>query len=524
MHRLAIVAATILAILAPHALAFTEGEHNTVTYHALARTSQNFPALPLERSIESFSRLAGRWHHVIGKRERHQVLGETPMAQLRALTVSDLEDYIDRARNFSEIGDDGVERFVFNIESGNSVSNYLIAHIIALDFAGNPDTPFERALEWEMQAAFFLADTFSSSYIMTPAHKKLAAVQSNNIEFARYFFRTQGAFVINGYGQAWQTFGDHVLMWYPVSYQKVEDALVRSMNELFLCRAIATNKELSSDRHGPWFSLCAQDRDSREVVGDWLTPADGPDYFSQKRLPGLISIPTPISATWSVRSGGRNADGKARRYHYPQLREPGLHNADDPRLDHDFLPSRTDVPDWMLAPALRDSSTAANIYTNPDVASVAYTQTRYVEPSYSGLIFTMGGGILKRGDESVGVLSGGLGHAWETLVPVAGSLRGAFEGEVSFPLNGDASAVIARTTGAVGMPGLPLFNALHLELGWAWTLEDVIRDDGFRWGIGVVTKPVHLDWTYAGMSVRLRYESFKLDNNLHGFQAILVFH
>ena len=87
----------------------------------------------------------------------------------------------------------------------------------------------------------------------------------------------------------------------------------------------------------------------------------------------------------------------------------------------------------------------------------------------------------------------------------------------------DRRVIAPRYAVGIGAPAFPLVETMHFEVGYAWGLNSPFKDQGVKWGVGVRTKPLRFPFTYAGVSARLKYERFWMDQVLDGFQLQLVF-
>jgi hypothetical protein len=77
-------------------------------------------------------------------------------------------------------------------------------------------------------------------------------LESANQEQAHAARSGAGAFVINGRGDAWQTFGDRLLGWYAPSAEHVLEACASSLRELFVVWLVSRGQALP-DTLGKWW-------------------------------------------------------------------------------------------------------------------------------------------------------------------------------------------------------------------------------------------------------------------------------
>jgi hypothetical protein len=324
--------------------------------------------------------------------------------------------------------------------------------------------------------------------------------------------------VIDARGEAWQTFGDGMLEWYVPTHRHVLDACVESVREVHLVRAVRVGDVDPGEAFRDWANGVAAPRDWETLVADWLRVESGPYYYEEARMPALLRIPMPAAASWSIRSSVRNEEGFAVRHHYPQLREPG--GRDPAPLDDRFLYSRSALPAWMVPPGLEGADPVDMIRHDPDVASVHYLQTRDFAPSLAGATVRGGGGVLL-GEKGGGIVSAAAGYVWEFPLPV-GAARSGVEIEW-YPRLGDPDREAIAPYLLLGLD-LPvwIFDSAHVRFGWAWDVESPYEEDGYAWGAGVATPARQLPFTYAGVSLGISYEQFRLEDTFDGLKAYLA--
>jgi hypothetical protein len=481
MRRTVVACCLFLALCAPRAGAFTAEEHRRLALEALGEFLGDFN---VTITAEALAEITVRSSRDDMSPARFHVRGKTPYEQAAAISPERME------RIVADVVESPPTEHAFAPYADNVVANYDAYHTIALACArkshaiADSAQPAkedraawaEAALVYEAVAIGYLADAFSSSHLLTPIHLPLAGMQGENVRAAHDFFATQGAYVQDGNGRAWQTFGDGLLRWYGPAYEHVAHACEASVHDV--ARAV------------------------------------DPDHFSHGivREHRLDLIPMVVVAAW------RYDD----RY-YLQFREPGLH---DPALEVDtrFLYSQGAVPPHLVLPAVRDGDAARLIRRDPRLVSVEYHQTLDVPPAFAGLLVIAGGGALVEEDGGGGVGSVAAGYGWEFRMPLLARLRTSLEAEYLYRLGDrDRRVFCPRYTVGIGSPVLPLVEAAHLEVGYGWGLKAPFRDQGVNWGVGVGTKPVRFPFTYAGVSARLKYERFWMDDTLDGFQLQLVF-
>jgi hypothetical protein len=71
---------------------------------------------------------------------------------------------------------------------------------------------------------------------------------------------------------------------------------------------------------------------------------------------------------------------------------------------------------------------------------------------------------------------------------------------------------------------LPRFMNLHMDTGYAWGIEQPLTRTGMRVGIGVATETEAIGVTYAGLSLRARYQWLFLEEIVSGLVVEMVLH
>jgi hypothetical protein len=364
----------------------------------------------------------------------------------------------------------------------------------------------------------FLADAFSSAHMFVPVHLALTGLQGANVRAAHAFFASEGAYVVNGAGEAWQTFGDGLLEWYDPTRRHVQQACVESVREVHLVRAVRAGGLAPGAAFRAWADSVAAPGGWEAAVSGWLRVEPGAFFYEEARLPGLLRIPMPVSASWSVRLEERDEHGFARRRHFPRLRESAGEDPLAGALDPRFVYPRSALPEWMV-PELAGADWVEVVRTDPNVASVHYVQARDFPPSLAGVIVAAGGGALL--GENGGMVSAAAGYAWEFAIPL-GFARSGFELEWYERL-GDAERRALAPYLLLGLRvARGLLDGVHVRLGYAFTRGSPLDEDGYAWGVGASTPAVQLPFTYAGLSLRLGYAQFRLEDALDGLQAQLV--
>ena len=460
--------------------------------------------------------------------------GRSIFQQLRRLSASLIDaKWREHSRRSSE-GDavTGIWRSVHSAEQSdhNVIANYLLHHLIAIRFAkiagqgGNEgNEALRRALIYEAMAQGYLSDSFSSGHILVPLSDVFSGFHSINNSHAHNFYRTEGVYVINSSGDVWQAFGDKLLHWYAPAYRHILNACISSLRELFLVYYVSTGGGVP-ERLKKWGQSVSAGMSMQEIVSNWNSNQDGEIYYTSRRMPTLLRLPMPTSGTWSVRTEKIDEYGIHRRMHFPQLRETGFHDPELDGIDVEFLLPRAAVPSWMIPDMLHEKSPEELIRSDPDFASVRYVQERHFPPSYVGLLFRLGGGVVfKKNDSGLGTSMGlGYGLVEDLLV-----IQKISVDAVLMPSFDEARRFLFATNFGMGvkLPSLVgLVEASHLEAGYAWGLRRPFKARGFRFAAGLETRTIPVGFTYAGITVRLMYQNIALERTLHGVSLDLILH
>ncbi len=413
----------------------------------------------------------------------------------------------------------------------NVIANYLVYHITALRFAqiagqekDEGEDALRRALVYEAAAQSYLTDAFSSGHMFVPLNDGFSSLHPVNNREAHDFFRNEGAYVLNSRGDVWQTFGDKLLFWYAPTYRHVLEACVTSLRELFLVIYVNGNAETVPDGLKEWALSSSQRVSLEEMVRNWTEIQDGIIYYSEVRMPTLLLLPVPISATWSMRSDEVDEHGIHRRKHYPQLKEKELHDPDTEGFDLDFIYPREAFPEWMVPDFLTDNAPADIVKSHPDIASVRYIQPRDFPPSYKGTLFHLGGGtVFDRMGSGFGSMAGigyGLNDELFLLNKVSFDLR------VMPSLDEGRRLLISPHFGfGLILPApFKLWKAYRFEVGYAFGLQSPYEENGWNLAFGIESPTIPLGFTYSGLTLRLQYRIFYLERRIQGLFLELVVH
>jgi len=443
--------------------------------------------------------------------------GRSIMDQLRSITPA-LLDSVSRGQRSA-------------LSAENVVAAYLLSHYQALRTTGQVrlsgedlSVALHDALSAEALAQGYLADAFAAGHILSYSGFPLSYLQKRNRIEAHNYHRDRGVYVINGRGDAWQTFGDGLLHWYPAPYRMVLDACETSLKEVLVVFYVSAGLDLPESL-SDWLEDVAPDASRQDIVSRWLAEHSGPEYYADVHLPSLMCLPIPVSATWSYRTDEIDEHGVRRHHHYPQLREIGFHDPDLRDIDQDFLYSYEAVPNWMVPPPLRGASPTVPhelIKTDPDWASVRWIQKRTAPPSYKGLLVQAGGQLTVRDGYSHTAVSLGLGYGfWDDLLLIK-NVSAALTWLPSFHQT-ERHLLMASFGLGVDLPGDQWPKAFRLEAGAAVGLGEDFNDFGPVFALGLDSRITPLNFTYAGITWRLKYQWFVLDAPVSGpaFEIVL---
>jgi hypothetical protein len=467
---------------------------------------------------------------------RYQQRGLTTLQQLEPISCSLIDrlwSELSGAKSADNITQSTSHLTVRSAEQSNTnvVANYLLHHLIALrfaEFAGGKKSEDKEslrcALVYEAMAQSYLSDAFSSSHMLVPSNDVFFSLHPVNNKEAHNFYRNEGAFVVNARGDAWQTFGNKLLQWYAPTYIHVHEACVTSLCELFLVYYVSVRNGDVPKGLKEWAHSISDEAVLSDIVKEWTITQEGEKYYSVTKMPTLLLLPMPVSAVWSVRTEEVDDHGIHRRKHYPQLREPGFHDPDFKRINTEFIYPLSTVPDWMIPKLLPKKSPEELIRSHPDYASVRYVQQVSFPPSYKGLVFRFGGGLIH---EEAGTGLGsviGLGYG---LVDDLLLLNKVSVDVVFSPTLDEAQRLLITPTLGLGikMPApFKLWEALHIDVGYAIGLRSPLGEDGVKLGIGIESPTIPLGFTYMGLTIRLTYQKFSLEQTKRGIFLEFLFH
>ena len=492
--------------------------------------SKNFAGLG------SFGKLVAEFASDDQKQHRFHRRAESVLQQIRRVKSKELKECLAAALDWSkkENTDSSLPK-VESLHSDNVIGTYLIHHLAALSIAASTDgtnsQQFSKALVWEAIAQGYLADCFSSGHMILPVHHFISELQKRDRRDADRHHSLTGIFVINAAGDVWQAFGDGALLWYQPSYQHLFEACQSSLREIFLVfyqtRGVAPPDKLSSwfEKVGPGMSL-DQAMDIwlkvQQLVSLYDTPA------APTLLPTLQYLPVPVVAAWSTDAEEIVIGDFHKRKYYPQLNELSLRDTSLCGIETDYLLSRNDFPDWMIAPPLKDRLTSSPqklIKENVHWASVAYVQSLSPLISFEGLTFDFGTSWVL--DHSKIAASIGLGYGFHDdlfLIRNLGvGLR--FYSKSSSSASSTISAFGAiRLINPVQKSLLKIFETIGGEAGVVSEFGDG-GNLGMHLAVSLRSKPHSFRSMHLGLSFEFAYEAltiFSPTRKIHQFSTRLV--
>ncbi len=415
------------------------------------------------------------------------------------------------------------------VTNQNVVFNYLLYHIIALRFAElsgeefhDKDEFLRYALIYEAVAQSYLSDSFSAGHLLLYISDFLSPLNSYNIQIAHDFYCSEGVYVLNARGDCWRTFGDELMQWYQPSFNHVFEACVTSLREIFLVYFTFNNlvipKQLCE-----WAKSIDSEKKPGELAELWIIKCKGESCYSDIKMPALLCIPMPISATWSVRTEEKDRHGIFKRKHYPQLCEEGFHDPDVNEIDTEFLYIRNSIPDWMVPEFLPNDSLQNLIRYHPDIASVRYMQNRFLPPSYQGFLLSAAGAtVFNTNKNSIGASLGiGWGFADEVLFIISKPSINVS----AMHLFSDYGEWILITDLRFGI-NIPVYDFFHphIDFGYSWGFQSPYKGSAGKVAIGLSSNTLPLGFTYAGITFQLKYQLLFFDKTLHSPVLEIILH
>ena len=245
-------------------------------------------------------------------------------------------------------------------------------------------------------------------------------------------------------------------------------------------------------------------------------------------LPTLQYLPVPVVAAWSTDAEEIVIDDFHKRKYYPQLNELSARDTSLNGIENDFLLSRNDYPDWMVAPPFKDS-----LASNPqklikeDVhwASVAYVQSLSPVISFEGFTFDFGTSwVIDHGKIASSI---GLGYGFHDDLFL---IRNLGVGLRFYPKSSSSASSALSTFGAIRLINpvqkslLKIFETIGGEAGVVSELEDG-GNFGMNLAVSLRSKPHSFRSMHLGLSFEFAYEIFTFfspTRNIHQFSARLV--
>jgi hypothetical protein len=454
---------------------------------------------------------------------RCQIRGYTINQQLEPLSAEIIDKVWERIKNSPE----DVESV--EVENQNVIFNYLLYHLIALRFAelsgkklydGNEFLSY--ALIYEAVGQSYLSDAFSAGHLLLYLSNFLAPFSSYNNQITHNSYCFEGVYVLNAQGDCWRTFGDKLMQWYSPSFNRVLQACVKSLQEVFLVYFVSNKIEIPQQL-SKWAKSIDSGLNPGELVELWINTHNGDKYFSEIKMPALLCIPMPVTATWSVRTEQVDSHGIHKRKHYPQLSEEKFHDPDLNEIDTMFLYSRSSIPDWMIPEFLPNDTLQNLIRYHPDVASVRYMQNRYPPPSYQGFVLSVGSTlVLSDARNNFGVSFGtGWGFADQFLFTI---VKPSINVSATH-LFGDSGTWILIADMGCGI-NTAVFSIFYprIDFGYSWGFQSPYNGGAGKIGLGLDSETLPLGFTYAGLTFRLKYQFIFFDKTLHSMVLEFILH
>jgi hypothetical protein len=472
---------------------------------------------------ESFGKISAVYSGDDISQSRCHIRGYTIKQQLEPLLTEFIDKVWERIKN---VPDDikSVE-----VTDQNVVFNYLIYHIIALRFAElsgknhNTDGKYIRySLIYEAVAQSYLSDAFSAGHLLLYLSDFLSPINCYNNQIAHDFYCSEGVYVLNAQGDCWRTFGDKLLQWYSPSFNRVLEACIKSLRELFLIYFVCNNMKVPQ-RLSKWAKSFDSGLNTEKLVQYWLIIRNGEKYFSEIKMPALLCIPVPIAATWSIRTELKDRYGIYKRKHYPQLSEKKFHDPDLNEIDTKFLYSKSSIPNWMVPNILPNDTLHSLIRYYPDIASVRYIQNRFLPPSYQGFLLSAGGIIALNNDKNkFGTTLGiGWGFADEFLFSF---IKPSLIVSATYLFSDSRDWLLMADMGS-GI-NIPVFGIFYprIDFGYSWGFQSPYKGSAGKIALGLDSETLPLSFTYAGFTFRLKYQFIFFDKTLYSPVLEIILH
>ena len=472
---------------------------------------------------ETFGKISAIFSGDDISQSRCHIRGYTIKQQLEPLSAEIIDKVWERIKN----SPDDIKSV--EITNQNVVFNYLLYHIIALRFAELSGKELEDsneflryALIYEAVAQSYLSDAFSAGHLLLYLSDFLDLFSSYNNQITHDFYCSEGVYVLNAQGDCWRTFGDKLMQWYSPSFNRILEACVKSLSEVFLVYFVSNDIEIPQQ-----MSKWAKSIDSRlnpgEFVELWINTHSGGKYFSEIRMSALLCIPMPIAATWSVRTEYIDNYGIHKRKHYPQLSEEKFHDPDLNEIDTKFLYSRSSMPNWMIPEFLPNDTLQNLIRYHPDVASVRYRQNRFLPPSYQGFLLSAGCTTVFSNDKnkfgaSLGI---GWGVADEFLFIIT---KPSLIVSAMYLFSDNREWLLMADIGfGINTPVFGIFYP-RIDFGYSRGFQSPYKGSAGKIALGLDSESLPLGFTYTGLTFRLKYQFIFFDEILHSPVLEIILH
>jgi hypothetical protein len=478
---------------------------------------------------------------------RYQERGKTVLDQLRDIDSMQLTKKLQKieVNNPVTVDDEKIFQSI-EISNKNVIVNYLIHHLIALHAGASagkiPDQRerlLRKALLFESLAQAYLLDAFAAGHLLIPRNHFLSFVTGFNIRAAHDYYGSTGVYVMNSRGDVWQTFDERLFEWYGQSFDHVFEANLASLNEVFLTYFESLNQHSMPDSLRKWAMAQYGGDDPDKMVAKWLNIVNGDAYLIDYRLPTLLLLPTPISATWSLHTG------QYKRFHYPQIQDSagifGFRDLDEDGIDGDFIYQNASIPHWLQPRAWykeiyqsgfpeggastpqRKSLAEELVKKEPSVASVRFIQERDYSPAYFGILLHASAGTML--DQRTGIYSLGVGFSPPFVIHPDVKIIDRFSTDASIIFIGgdDTKKMLTLTTGiSASTPVLKIIEYTRVELGYVSEIANAGSSSGITYSVGLEITPIQMPFNYWGVMFRPKYQFLGLNNAVKSIALEIV--
>jgi hypothetical protein len=455
--------------------------------------------------------------------------GRSIREELRALGSSAIDGAWSAARRSLETGPtvrDLLQDRPLDVSARpNVVQNFLLHHMVALRLAAadtSRPAAWSLALAFEAAALGYLADAFDSGRLLIPKARGPFLWLSRSRADAIRHYSDAGVYVMNSRGQVWQAIGEVHTEWFHTPLFRVLDAARTAVRELLLVRHRADPDADLPPSVEAWARAVAPDGNVEEMVRSWLAPASGESIYVRTKLPSLLCLPMPISATWRVKVDPADELGVRPARHYPQLRSPGLHDPTLATHERPFLYSEDAMPPWLVPRFIAQRGPEAVIREDRDVASVRFVQRPSVPPSWAGLSVSGEYGLRLRNTDVMPAYGAGLGYGARATAG-ASAIWLLPRATYHFRYHSSGRRLFALST-ALGFGSRVSSPVIDLALGFAWGDRARFLQKGPTLAVGYYPGTLSTGVLYAGLSSRLKIEAAFLETVLWGVSVELSLH